>query len=372
MLNFASALYLGLNHPTKSLRPWTQFTTGQPAALVPPPRASVIEKKLAALQGFQRTILGPSTFHLFWDLFGLLAQQSIAIHLDARAYPISQWGVERAAVLGAPVRTFVHHDPDGLARNIRRDALLRRRPIVVTDGFCPGCGVAAPLADYIEIIRSLGGYLIIDDTQALGILGNNPKRHPPYGSGGGGSLRWHKLEDPNIVSVSSLAKGFGVPIAALSGSDSFVRRFATKSETRVHTSPPSIAAIHAAEHALTINQARGNLLRRQLAHGVFRFRSRLKYAGVNRQSGFFPVQMLPVPKQFAERLHRDLRQRGVMTVLQQSCVEHRPCITFVITARHNPDEIDHAATLFVKTISEIDHDGRDGEILPYTRSFLAR
>ena len=34
VLDFTSALYLGLQHPSRSLRPWRQFTTGAPAALV--------------------------------------------------------------------------------------------------------------------------------------------------------------------------------------------------------------------------------------------------------------------------------------------------------------------------------------------------
>jgi hypothetical protein len=30
MLDFTSALYLGFRHPNRSLRPWSQFTTGVP------------------------------------------------------------------------------------------------------------------------------------------------------------------------------------------------------------------------------------------------------------------------------------------------------------------------------------------------------
>jgi len=39
VLDFTSALYLGLRHPSGSLRPWARFTLGVPAALAAPPEA---------------------------------------------------------------------------------------------------------------------------------------------------------------------------------------------------------------------------------------------------------------------------------------------------------------------------------------------
>src|SRR5262245_64902371 len=101
VLDFTSALYLGLLHPSRVLRPWTQLTTGVPAALAPPPGAVAVTARLAALQGCERATLGTSTLHLFWDLFGLFPAREIAIYLDAGTYAIAGWGVERAAARGA-------------------------------------------------------------------------------------------------------------------------------------------------------------------------------------------------------------------------------------------------------------------------------
>ena len=71
MLDFTSALYLGLRHPSRSLRAWPALTAGQPAALESPARRFGVARQLAALQGCERATLLPSTLHLFWDLFGL-------------------------------------------------------------------------------------------------------------------------------------------------------------------------------------------------------------------------------------------------------------------------------------------------------------
>jgi len=355
MLNFTSALYLGLYHPLESLRPWKQYTLGTPAALSQSPIALTVAKKLAELQGLQRATLGSSTFHLFWDLFGILAKKNIAIYLDKGAYPIAKWGVERAAA-SVSVKTFRHHDSNLLRKQIHRARKTGKRPIIVTDGFCPICGTAAPLADYLTIIRQFGGYLVIDDTQALGILGCDPTAHNPYGLGGGGSLQWHDIQDPCIINISSMAKGFGVPIAALSGSDKFVRQFEADSDTRVHSSPPSIADIHAAEHALKVNRAKGDILRKRLARNVTQFSNYLHDVDIRNQGGFFPVQVLSVLKNNAEHIHKRLRQCGLATVLQQSCAGQKPCISFVITARHEADRIDNAVYVVNRVFSEVEND----------------
>ncbi len=65
----------------------------------------------------------------------------------------------------------------------------RRRAVVVSaTAWCPGCGRAAPLVRYLEVLRAHGGLLVLDDTQALGC---SARRGPgsPTEPAGGGSLR---------------------------------------------------------------------------------------------------------------------------------------------------------------------------------------
>ncbi len=343
MLDFTSALYLGLRHASRELRPWAQFTTGVPAAIASPPGARRVAQKLATLQGCERATLAPSTLHLFWDLLGMFAINQVVIYMDAGVYPIARWGVERAAGRGAPVREFTHHDAEALRWELRRTTPSRVRPVVVVDGFCPTCGGAAPIADYLEIVRLYGGSLVLDDTQALGVLGHSPAPDVPYGWGGGGVLQWSDVRGSEVVVISSLAKGFGVPIALLAGSHLTCQRFEAMSETRVHSSPPSIAAVHAAEHALAVNRDQGDSMRLRLTQLVRHFRKRLAEAGFSVTGGLFPVQTLaPIPQLDAATLHERLLRAGVRVVLQRAHDGHGARISFLITARHSPEEIDCA------------------------------
>jgi len=345
MLDFTSALYLGLQHPSASLAPWDAFTLGRPAALDEPPDAEAVAQQVADLQGAESATLLPSTLHLFWDLFPLLADGQHAILCDVELYPIARWGAERAACTGVSVRTFPHHNVAVLSRIVRRLGRAGLRPIVVTDGYCPSCGRPAPIRAYADLVRLAGGYLVLDDTQALGILGSAPAKAQPYGIGGGGSLRWHRAFGPHIIVGSSLAKGFGAPLAALSGSRAVIDRFRARSETRIHCSPPSVAAVRAAREALHLNQHHGDRLRRKLLELVVRLRRHLGASGLMPAGSFpFPVQSFcaGAPSLLGLVL-RWLKSCGVRALITKGCKSVGASVTFLLTAQHGPTDIDIVA-----------------------------
>jgi 8-amino-7-oxononanoate synthase len=227
-----------------------------------------------------------------------------------------------------------------LRERIKNDKRLLRRPVAVTDGFCPGCGKFAPIAAYLDAIRTNGGGLVIDDTQALGVWGGRRTPTDPYGKGGGGSLRFLNAEDPSIVLISSLAKGFGAPLAMIAGDNNFIRRFRAKSRTMVHCSPPSAAAVSAAAHALSINEAFGDWLRRKLVRSVHLLKQQLNRVSAVTTRGLFPVQSFkPSSDESAYFFHRNLKKQGVFTVLHRRCGDRKPNIGFLVTARHSASDI---------------------------------
>jgi len=348
VLDFTSALYLGFRHGTRDLRPWTQFTTGRPAALGSPQLASEVARQLAALQGCERAMVATSTLHVFWDLFPVIAGRRAAIFLDGGTYPIARWGVERAA-LGIPVWTFPHH----CARSLRQafaSARSDRSPVIVADGFCPACGRCAPVAEYLALARQYGGYLILDDTQALGIFGHSASPEAPYGKGGGGVLRKTNLGGSGVVLVSSLAKAFGAPIAVLSGPADLVERYESESETRMHCSPPSVAALSAAEHALQLNRQRGDSLRQHLVALVRHFQSLLEATGLTHTSGVFPVQTILGSGADSTAVYDRLLRTGVRAVLHQAHNQTGPQLSFLITARHTLAQLERIVDLLARAV----------------------
>jgi 8-amino-7-oxononanoate synthase len=351
MADFTNALYLGMRHASASLPGWEALTLGRPAVLAEPHGALDTAAALAQLQGMAAATLLPSTLHLFWDLLRQLARQSrVALLLDAGAYPILHWAAEGAAAVGAQVRRFAHHDAAALAQLAEQALRAGLRPVILCDGFCTGCNRAAPLPAYARIAALSGGTLVLDDTQALGVLGHTPSSACPYGHGGGGSLRWHGLSGAHVMVGASLAKGFGAPLAALSGDAPLIERFAQDSQTRLHCSPPSIASVQAAQAALMANAPSGARWRARLLHLVQRLRTAVMRAGLDAVGTLpFPVQSFvsrhaPGAAAFAQLLQR-LRAGGVQALLTRGCQGLAPRLTFIVTARHSAAQIDRAAAL---------------------------
>ena len=341
MVDFRSALYLGMSHAHRGLPPWTRLTKGLPAALEPPDGSEALCKKLAKTLGVGSATLGTSTFHLFWDLFGVLASEPLAIYMDSGLYPVVRWGVERVLKQGVATFTFPTHNPIALKALLERDRRSGIRPVVVTDGLSPATGRTAPLPDYLQLVRERNGYLVIDDTQALGILGRNPGTANPYGHGGGGTPAWHGLEGPELIVGSSMAKGFGVPLGILTGNSRVISQFNSQGSTQVHCSPPSAALISAATQALAINREQGERLRNRLISRVLRFKAGLREIGLNSSGGLFPVQTLkPVIGLDMVELHDRLTRLEMLTVLHKSVNKQVPKLSFLLTAQHSTLEID--------------------------------
>ncbi len=351
-MDFTSALYLGFTHDSGSLR-WDQLTTGVPAALRRPPQAAEPELGFAALVGCEQAVAQTSTLHAAWDLFGESCPRRVALLYDDAAYPVLRWGLERAAHRGLPVVGFAHHDPEALARALS-DLPVGTRPWVVTDGFCPGCSQIAPLREYTRLAAARGGRVIIDDTQALGLVGSDPARARPFGAGGGGSLRRLGLADPAIVVLASLAKAFGVPLAMVAGTAAFIDRFVERSETLIHCSPPSIAHLTAASQALRRNATEGEQLRARLARRVRFFRRVMRASGVKMRGGLFPLQRLPVgsPRE-GLRVQQALAAHGVRAVVERVRCRPQVAITFVITVRHDDGQLRRAAAVLAAVLRRL-------------------
>jgi 8-amino-7-oxononanoate synthase len=353
MLDFTSSLYLDLHHPPRELRPWRRLTTGVPAALAEPAVAGRVARAAARLMGVERVVVSRSTLHALFDAVGVLCdeRQPVQFLVDGGTYPVARWALHRAIVQGVPVADFAHHDLRSLRRLL---AALPRgaRPVVVTDGACPACG-RGPLADYLEIAADRGGALLVDDTQAFGILGRAPSTIDRYGRGGGGTLAWLGVDAGAAFVVASMAKGFGAAVAVTGGRRAVVDRLAVAGDTRVHCSPPTMADLLAAEHALAVNDERGDELRRRLAALAVRLRDGLQRLGVAGRVDDFPIQPAgPFRLPVARRVHDDLCRRGVRTVLQKPRCGSGALVTFIVTVAHRPADVDAALAALGHALAE--------------------
>jgi 8-amino-7-oxononanoate synthase len=341
-VDFTSALYLGFRHESRSLR-FAALTTGTPAALHCPPAAKAAADAFAKLTGCASAVAMTSTLHAFMDLFGQVGRRQVLLHDDA-VYPVVSWGLERAERRGARLVPFRHLDPAALARRLSDLGASAARAWVVTDGLCAGCGRLAPLDEYAALARQCGGRLVVDDTQAIGVLGDAPTAEAPLGRGGGGSLRRWGLAGGDLILVASLAKAFGAPLAMVAGGGPVIEKLAARSDTLTHCSPPSAASLAAAQNALAENAVHGDRLRAKLVARVQTLRRALRRRGIAPAGGLLPVQRVGVRTlDAALALQAALARRGIRVLIVRARCTGAIAITFITTARHGEAELHTAA-----------------------------
>lgn len=344
MIDFTSSLYLGMKHSSNELDGWQQLTTGVPAALGEPGLATQVGNYVAGMQGLEKGLTAPSTLHLYWDLFDFLSYRPIVLFIDEKVYPVSRYGIEKLLLRNIPIYTFRHFDAAHVAELIKKNCTRLKIPVIVTDGWCPACGGAAPLRQYAGMVKPLNGWVIVDDTQAFGILGAGKKMGRPYGKGGGGLLQWQFLRADTMITIVSLAKGFGVPLSVMSGTRAFIGAFASHSQTRVNSSPVSLAHLQAAMNAFRINRLEGDDRRAALWRNTCRLKTLLQKAGIAVQGGIFPVQTIRCrSRQQTIMLWEELKKNNVRAVLITPHGEQQPVLSLILRNDHTPGDINALA-----------------------------
>ena len=339
-MDFTSSLYLGMKHSSNELKGWQQLTTGIPAALGESGEAVHVASYAAGMQGLESGLVAPSTLHLYWDLFDFLSHRQVVVFIDEKVYPVSRYGIEKLLLRKIPIHTFRHFDATHVTELVKKNCSRTKIPVIISDGWCPACGGSAPLQRYTTIVKPLNGWVIVDDTQAFGILGAGKHTTLPYGKGGGGLLQWQLVRSTTIVTIVSLAKGFGTPMSVISGPGTFIESFAQHSQTRVNSSPVSQAHLHAAMNAFHLNKLEGDTRRAILWRNICLFRSLLQNAGIAVQGGIFPVQTIHCrSRRQTIWLWETLKRKKIRTVLMTPHEELHPVLTFIIRSDHQPGEI---------------------------------
>ncbi|MGH3840903.1 MAG: aminotransferase class I/II-fold pyridoxal phosphate-dependent enzyme [Pseudonocardiaceae bacterium] len=343
MADFTSSLYLGMRHASAELPAWRALTTGRPSVLGRSVPAAEVADRLAALQGAQRAVLARSTLHALSDCTEVLAGAGSALVVDAAVYPVGRWAVQRAAGAGTPVASVAHQNLTDLTRVLGRLRRRGLRAVVVADGVCGGCGRPYPMLGAAAQVRAHSGILLIDDTQAIGVYGEQAGGAHPFGTGGGGSVRRAGVPFDGIVSVASLAKAFGAPVTSIAGDAEIVARIEHLGGSAMHSSPPSVVDVAAAARALDRNTAHGDLLRDHLATRIRTLRRCSVERDLHLTGGLFPVQATPqVSIRTGRRLLHRLATGGVHAVLRRDCAGGT-AIALVLTAIHRLGEVRAAA-----------------------------
>lgn len=217
-----------------------------------------LEQRLAAFKGYEASLLFGS---------GYLANTGVIAALAGRGEVVFSDELNHASIVDgcrlSRAETFVyrHADPDHLAWGLRRAG--EHAALIVTDGVFSMDGDVAPLPELLQLARSHGALLMVDEAHATGAVGR----------GGRGSVSAAGLSGEVDVVVGTLGKALGSYGAYVCASAAIVDLLVNAARPFIFSTAPPPPAIGAAQAALELLEAEPEMVERLQANAALLRRS---------------------------------------------------------------------------------------------------
>lgn len=202
ILNFAGSCYLGLCSETKIIEA-AKSAVEKYGAFPQIPKhygftaTSHLDAENAAAEYFETE---SAIYFVSGYLFGAMALQGLKDSYDVILIDeISHYSLKDGAMTtGKPIITFRHSDVEDFKLVFNKCIEDGKTPIVAVDGMFPTYGDFSPLNEYFEIIKPYNTYMVVDESHAFGVLGDN----------GRGAVEKFGLPRDRVIAGGSLAKAF--------------------------------------------------------------------------------------------------------------------------------------------------------------------
>ena len=303
-----------------------------------------LERKLAAFLGFEDTQLYSSCFDANGAIFeGLLGEED-AIISDALNHASIIDGIR---LCKAKRFRYANSDMTDLEAQLKAaDAAGARFKLVVTDGVFSMDGYIAKLAEICDLAEKYGAMVMVDDSHAVGFMGENGRGTPEH-SGVMGR-------------VDFMTGTFGKALGGASGGYIAGKREAIewlRQKARPYLFSNSVAPtiVAATLKVLELLKDSGDLIRR-VHENARRFRAGMEKVGFKLLPGEHPIVPVmlyeaPLAQEFAKRL----LDEGVYVIGFFFPVVPKGLarIRTQMSAAHTPEDIDHAIAAFTKVGREL-------------------
>ncbi|NRO98665.1 glycine C-acetyltransferase [Paraburkholderia sp. NMBU_R16] len=298
-----------------------------------------LEHAISEFLGTDDSILYSSCFDANGGLFETLTDENDAIISDELNHASIIDGVRLSK---AKRYRYKNNDLTDLEAKLREaDAAGARFKLIATDGVFSMDGIIANLAGICELADRYGALVMVDDSHAVGFIGEHGRGTPEYCG----------VEGRVDILTGTLGKALGGASGGyVAARREIVELLRQRSRPYLfsNTLAPSIAAASLAVLELLRSDEGAQLRGRVRANGE-RFREAMSAAGFTLVPGEHPI--IPVmlgDAQMASRMADALLQEGVYVIGFSYPVvpKGRARIRTQMSAAHTPEQIDRAVNAF--------------------------
>ena len=266
-LLFSSSNYLGLSeHPavvaaaTRALHQYGAGTGGSRLTTGNFSIHSATERALASFTGYEDAVLFGTGYQANTTTLAALAADipevpgsapagtpGMTIFSDARNHASVIDGIRLATRGGAQVHVYPHTDMEYLDHALAQCS--SPRTLIVSDGVFSMHGDVAPLPDIMQIARTHGAWVLIDDAHGIGTLGRTGRgivEHVEDSRRSAGPMAHDYRPDLLVVTSSKALGSEGAAVCCAAPVAEFLRHRARGYMFSTSSAPASVAATQAA------------------------------------------------------------------------------------------------------------------------------
>jgi glycine C-acetyltransferase len=341
LLNLCSSDYLGLaNHPQVKQAGKSALDTFGVALASPRtvtgtlPLHAELERAVSRFLGSEDTVVFASGYHAATGIFESLLGERDYLFCDAQVQPAVADGIRLCRARVLPYRS---RDVNDLEDRLRRSRSARFR-VIVTDGVFPLDGATAPLDAICELAEKYEATVVVDDGQAIGVLGPSGKGTPELCG----------VADKVDLVTASFGHALGGTGGFASGRKEVITWLRQKSRPYLSSSALPPAAAAAALKALELVSAQPTL-RTELRQKVHLFKAALEKQQLSLLGGDHPTLSVVLGDAVTTQRMADLLYRkGVfaMGFCHPVVPEGSARIRAQVTVQHTPKALQTAAATF--------------------------
>jgi 8-amino-7-oxononanoate synthase len=301
-----------------------------------------LEAEIARFLNRRSAMIFPTGYQANLGMLAGLAGPRDVILLDADSHSSIYDGCRLS---GATVVRFRHNDPGDLDRRLGRLQGQGECKLIVVEGIYSMLGDRAPLAEFAEIKRRHGAYLLVDEAHSLGVLGSN----------GRGAAEEQGIEDEVDCVVGTFSKSLGA-VGGFGASDHpkfDVLRFCSRPYMyTASSSPSSVASVVAAFRQM----ARRPELRRRLWDNAKTLYEGLTAAGFEICAPMSPIVAVRLPDERAAvwAWNRLLENGVYVNLALPPGTPNGVCLLRCsVSAAHTPAQIDEICRRFARVAAEL-------------------
>jgi len=300
-----------------------------------------LENRLAAFMRQDAAVVFATGFQVNLGAISCLVGKGDTVYLDKQDHACI---IDGARLSFGNVRKFRHNDAADLRRQMKHDADVRGR-LVVVDGVFSMEGDVAPLPEIVSVAQDFDAAVMVDDAHGIGVMGAT----------GRGTSEHFGLEAEVDLIMGTFSKSMASVGGFIAGEATVIDYIKHRARTLIFSAAPPPASVAAALATVDIMENEPERREKLWANTRF-FAEGLRSLGLDTGESKTPVVPVVVGEDLtALRMVQRLHEEGVFVncVLSPATPPGRALIRTSLMATHSKEQLARALDAIEKVGREV-------------------